>query len=137
MPLPHAVARFNKRATNRFIEPIARRTPGFAVVHHTGRRTGRRYATPVNIFGSARNGIVALTYGPKASWVQNVLAGEASIETRKGWYQITAVEIVGRDIAWPSLPGFVRIALRVLQVRHFAHLETTPTSSLPRLAAGG
>ena len=86
MPLPRAVARFNKRVTNRFLEPIARRSSGFAVVHHVGRRSGREYTTPVNLFRLGDEGagvgdrsttdaaIVSLTYGPSADWVRNVLA---------------------------------------------------------------
>ena len=137
MPLPHVVARFNKRVTNRFLEPIARRSPGFAVVHHTGRRSGASYATPLNLFGLGdgvdqdegvdRGGdaIVSLTYGPSADWVQNVLAGSGAVEDRSGRRSSSPRRVVGRDVAWPVLPRLVRGALRMLRVRDFLLLSIT------------
>lgn len=135
MPVPYAVARFNKRVTNRFVEPIARRTGGFAVVHHEGRRSGRSYRTPINVFHNAADGgnaidsnnqsevIAALTYGPRADWFQNALAGEALLETKSGTSLITRIEVIDRVTAWPALPMFVRLALRLLRVHHFARLS--------------
>lgn len=121
--MPYVVARFNKRVTNRFIEPIARRSPGFAVVHHRGRRSGTAYRTPVNVFAfDEGQALVVLTYGPKADWFQNVLRGNARVETKATSLLITAVDVVDRVGAWPSLPWFVRLALRVLRVHDFARL---------------
>ena len=123
MPLPRAVARLNKRFTNRFLEPVARRSRGFAVVHHVGRRTGNAYRTPVNLFALGDDAVVSLTYGPSADWVQNVLAGSGEIEDRRGRTRIRSVEVVGREVAWPALPLVVRGALRVLRVRDFLRLS--------------
>ena len=50
MPIPKRVAHFNKRVTNRVTRHIAGWMPGFAIVTHVGRRSGRTYRTPVNIF---------------------------------------------------------------------------------------
>lgn len=122
MPFPHVVARFNKRVTNRFVEPVARRTSGFAVVHHVGRQTGAVYRTPVNVFRLDGDLVVALTYGMRADWIQNVLVGPASIETDGSVTPIGRVEVVGRATAWRALPWFVRSALRLLRVRDFARL---------------
>ncbi len=127
MPLPRAVARFNRRYTNRFIEPVVARSSGFAVVHHVGRRSGAAYRTPVNVFdGGDGSLVVALTYGPSADWVQNVLAGPASLVRRGDEVRVVGVEVVGRDAAWAALPWFVRLALRVLRVRDFARLVVDP-----------
>ena len=123
MPLPRAIARFNKRVTNRFIEPIARRSSGFAVVHHVGRRSGAAYSTPVNLFAFDGHGIVALTYGPSADWVQNVLAAGGTVENSSGIRPIDTAEIVDRAAAWPALPAIVRGALRTLRVRDFMRLS--------------
>ena len=123
MPLPRAIARFNKRVTNRFIEPVARRSSGFAVVHHVGRRSGASYSTPVNLFALQGHVIVALTYGPAADWVQNVLATGGTVENASGIKPIAAAEIVGRRAAWPALPAIVRCALRTLRVRDFMRLS--------------
>jgi len=129
VPLPRAVARFNRRFTNRFVEPIVRRSAGFASVHHVGRRSGSEYRTPVNVFDLDGDLIVALTYGPSADWVQNVRASGAHVVRRGATMEIVDVAVVGRDTAWPALPWFVRGALRVLQVREFARLRTAPRAA--------
>ena len=133
MPLPHWVARVNRRVTNRILEPLARVSPGFAVVQHSGRRSGRTYRTPVNVFEADRHLLVALTYGPKADWFRNARAGPAHLERRGRLLPIETISVVGRDQAWPHLPGVVRLALRLLTVRDFAMLSVaTPGETLLR-----
>ena len=74
MPIPKAVAAFNKRVTNRITGPFAGRLPGFAVVTHVGRSSGRHYRTPVNMLRRGADYVFVLTYGPQADWVRNVEA---------------------------------------------------------------
>jgi deazaflavin-dependent oxidoreductase (nitroreductase family) len=88
-----------------------------------GRRSGREYHTPVNVFDLDGDLIVALTYGPTADWIRNVLAGPARLVRRGATMEIVDVVVVGRETAWRALPRFVRAALRVLQVREFARLS--------------
>jgi hypothetical protein len=52
MPLPRSVARFNRRVTNQITGPLAPYAPGFGVIIHTGRKSGRQNRTPVNVFRS-------------------------------------------------------------------------------------
>src|SRR5215510_8841740 len=83
MPLPRRMAEFNKRVTNRISRHVAPWAPGFAIVHHVGRRTGRAYDTPVNVFKRPDGYLFALTYG-EGEWVKNVLtAGGCDITTRR------------------------------------------------------
>nr|WP_202881506.1 nitroreductase family deazaflavin-dependent oxidoreductase [Pedococcus badiiscoriae] len=78
-----AVGRWNRVGFNRLSTPVARHLPGYAVVHHRGRRSGRAYQTPVNLFRVGDRYVIALTYGPQTDWVRNVLAaGGCTIETR-------------------------------------------------------
>ena len=84
MPIPKKVAGFNRRVTNRLTIHIAGWIPGFAIVSHAGRRSGRIYRTPVNVFRDGENYLFALTYGHKTNWVSNVIAaGGCEIETRR------------------------------------------------------
>jgi deazaflavin-dependent oxidoreductase (nitroreductase family) len=63
--------------------PVARYLPGFGIVVHTGRKTGRRYRTPVNVFRRSGVYVIALTYGTRADWVRNVRSAEGCLlETR-------------------------------------------------------
>jgi deazaflavin-dependent oxidoreductase (nitroreductase family) len=56
---------------------------GFGVVVHQGRRSGRLYQTPVNVFATEDGYVLALTYGPDTDWVKNVLvAGGCELRTR-------------------------------------------------------
>ena len=126
VPLPRWVARFNKRVTNRFMEPLARRFSNFAVVEHRGRTSGLVYRTPINLFEQDGRFIAALTYGPGADWVRNVLAGGGSVEIRGEVRPISAANVVDRATAWPALPLIVRFALRVLRVVDFLALEPEP-----------
>jgi hypothetical protein len=49
MPIPQIVRQWNKAGLNRVTRHIARWMPGFGVVVHRGRRSGRVYQTPVNV----------------------------------------------------------------------------------------
>ena len=83
MPISLRVARFNKHVTNHLTGPFAGRLPGFAIVTHVGRRSGKAYQTPVNVFRDGNRYVFALTYGPGAEWVRNlVAAGGCEIRTR-------------------------------------------------------
>ena len=83
MPISLQVARFNKRFTNRITRLFAARAPGFAILSHTGRKSGKIYETPINVFRTATGYRVALTYGAQAEWVKNVLAsGECVLHVR-------------------------------------------------------
>ena len=122
MPLPHVVARGNKRCTNWFIEPLVRRSGRFIRVRHVGRRSGTPYSTPLYGFSDSRSTVVVLTYGPRADWVQNVRAGAASIERDGDVQRIESLELVEREAAWPILPSVVRSGVRILRVTQFARL---------------
>ena len=47
------VRRANRHVANPVLGPFAQRLPGFAVLLHVGRRSGRQYRTPVNLFVAA------------------------------------------------------------------------------------
>src|SRR3954470_9330791 len=123
MPLPKRLARFNRVATNRVLAPAARYLPGFAVVTHVGRRSGRVYRTPVNLFRAGDRHAIALTYGRDSQWVRNVLAaGEAEVETRGRTIRLVDPEIV-RDPRRSLVPAPVRVPLRAARVSDFMLLR--------------
>jgi hypothetical protein len=87
MPLRIArrVARFNRAVTNPIQLQYAWLLPPWAVILHRGRRSGRLYRTPVNVFPRPGGCVVALTYGPQSDWVRNVLAAGSWGEDRARW----------------------------------------------------
>ncbi len=74
MVLPRAIAKFNRRVTNQVLGRLTPIVPGFATIVHTGRKSGKTYRTPVNLFRVGDAYLIALTYGPGSDWVRNVLA---------------------------------------------------------------
>jgi len=129
MPLPRRLAKFNRVVTNRVLGPLARYLPGFAVVSHVGRRSGRTYRTPVNLFRRGDDYVIALTYGAGSQWVRNVLAaGGADIETRGRRLHLVDPKVV-RDPARSFVPELVRIPLRLANVDEFMLLKRAGAAS--------
>ncbi len=113
MPLPKKLARFNLKVTNRITGPFAQRLPGFAIVHHVGRRSGTRRTTPVNMFRDGDEYVIALTYGRDSQWVKNVLAaGEFDVVTRGRRVHLTDPRIVKHA----HVPAPVSAILNALEV---------------------
>src|SRR5262245_8080386 len=114
-----AIARFNKQVTNRITVRLAGWMPGFAIVTHTGRRTGRTYRTPVNVFRNGERYLFALTYGAQSDWVRNVLAaGRCGIETRRRTVALVAPERF-TDPTRQLIPAPARWILALLSVNEF------------------
>jgi deazaflavin-dependent oxidoreductase (nitroreductase family) len=85
VPFPRWLARANKVGLNRVAKHVAPWAPSLGLVVHRGRRSGRRYETPIMVFPTENNGfIIALTYGAEhTEWVKNVVAA-GGCELRTG-----------------------------------------------------
>ena len=131
MPIPRVVARVNRVVTNRVTGLFAGHVPGFGVIVHQGRRSGRQYRTPVNVFGVPGGYLVALTYGADSDWVKNVVAANRCIlEVRGRRVRLTNPRIV-RDESRRDVPPIVRTILGLLGVTEFLRLTTD--SHAPRM----
>ncbi len=129
MPIPLSVGRFNKKVTNRITGRVATRLPGFGVVIHTGRKSHKQYRTPINVFRRGDKYLVALTYGPNADWVRNVLAsGGCTLETRGRTVRLTRPRLF-HDERRSTMPPHVRLVLGLADVSDFLELtRETPQS---------
>ena len=117
------LARVNRQVTNRITGPLARWLPGFGVIVHTGRKSKRRYRTPVNVFAAPDGYVVALTYGADSDWVRNVLAaGGCELESRGRTRHLTAPRIFHDESRRP-VPPAVRPILRLIGVADFMALR--------------
>jgi deazaflavin-dependent oxidoreductase (nitroreductase family) len=127
MPLPDGLARFNRRVTNRITGPFARWLPGFGVVVHRGRATGREYRVPVNAFRHRDRVVIALTYGADRDWVRNVVAAGGCEMVRRGTtIGLTRPAILDGAPALALVPAPVRWILRRLGVTEVMTLEPRP-----------
>src|SRR5207245_6833958 len=106
------LAAFNLAVTNRISSRFAPRLPGFGIVTHVGRKSGRVYRTPVNVFRAPNGFLIALTYGRESEWVRNVLAaGGCELTTRCVRHQLYAQTIVRDPTCW-RVPFPVWVILR-------------------------
>lgn len=115
---PTRLRRFAPVAT-RVVNPVTARfagwMPGFALLTHRGRRSGRMYRTPLNVFRRGDQFVFVLTYG-RSQWVENVLAaGECQMRHRRRDVDLVAPEIIA-DPALTLVPRPVRLVGRVARV---------------------
>jgi deazaflavin-dependent oxidoreductase (nitroreductase family) len=119
------VAGFNLAVTNRITSRFAARLPGFGILTHVGRKSGRLYRTPVNVFRAPEGFLIALTYGRESEWVKNVVAaGGCKLETRHVRYLLSAPTIV-HDPTRRRFPLFVRIVLGIIGANDYMELSTS------------
>ncbi len=98
---------------------------GFGILTHVGRKSGRLYWTPVNVFRAPEGFLIALTCGRDSDWVKNVLAaGGCKLETRHVRYLLSAPTIV-HDPTRRRFPLFVRIVLGVIGANDYMQLSTS------------
>ncbi len=99
--------------------------PGFAIVVHQGRVSGRQYRTPVMAFPRRGGGwVIALTYGPDVQWARNVqVRGGCTLEVR-GRRLAASNPTVVRDPTRRAVPAPVRLVLRLIDVDLFLELDT-------------
>src|SRR3982074_175434 len=117
------VAAFNLAVTNRITSRFAARLPGFGILTHVGRKSGRVYRPPVNVFRVPEGFLIALTYGRDSEWVRNVLAaGGCELETRGVRYQLSVPTIV-HDPTRRRFPLPVRVILGVIGASDFLQLS--------------
>jgi deazaflavin-dependent oxidoreductase (nitroreductase family) len=126
MVIPKRVARVNRVVTNRVAGHVAGWLPGFGIVQHRGRRSGRPYRTPINVFRVSDGYVAALTYGTDTDWVKNVLAaGGCELEVRRRRVRLTDPRVV-HDETRHDMPLGVRQLLAVLGVTDFLYLTVAP-----------
>src|SRR6516225_6366948 len=128
MPLPRRVAHFNRHVTNRVLSPLAYWLPHFGIIVHRGRKSGREYRTPVNVFRRPGGFIVALTYGPQSDWVHNVLAvGEATLQTQGRRVRLGNPRLI-HDETRRAVPPVLRLVGRLGRVAYFLDLTLVESS---------
>jgi deazaflavin-dependent oxidoreductase (nitroreductase family) len=120
--LPRRLARFNRVAANRVTRPVAGWLPGFGVVVHRGRRSGREYRTPINIYRISEGYVAALPYGV-TDWARNVMAaGGCELKTRGRRRHLTRPRLV-HDPSRRDMPPVIRQIVGVIGVADFLYLR--------------
>jgi deazaflavin-dependent oxidoreductase (nitroreductase family) len=74
--------------------------PGWAVVHHRGRKTGRALSVPVAVIVTPEVFVINLPWGPGTNWVRNVVVAGGCVVRWKGVdHPVTRPELVDKTAA--------------------------------------
>jgi deazaflavin-dependent oxidoreductase (nitroreductase family) len=111
-----------RRTNRRFVNPrqlASAGTPGAyaGIIRHTGRRSGTAFETPVTPVPTPDGFVIALPYGTRADWLQNVLAsGRATLVTEGRTWDVDRPEVVPTTAVEQHFPEKERRNLRFLRV---------------------
>jgi deazaflavin-dependent oxidoreductase (nitroreductase family) len=117
-----------QRYVNPVVRPVARKLPTFGVLTYRGRKTGRRYHTPINAFRRGDSYFFFLTYGSDVQWVKNVLAaGSCSLETRGQVVELVDPELITDPELRPA-PAVARfVERRIAGVTQYLRMRARTT----------
>ncbi|HZC89424.1 MAG TPA: nitroreductase family deazaflavin-dependent oxidoreductase [Mycobacterium sp.] len=110
MQLPQRLARFNRHVTNPIQRMWAGWAPSFGILEHVGRRSGKQYRTPLNVFDAEVDGkpgvAILLSYGPDRDWLKNLNAAGSGRMRRHGkTFGVSNPQTVTKEQAAPHVTG--------------------------------
>nr|WP_090343100.1 nitroreductase [Mycolicibacterium malmesburyense]CRL73898.1 deazaflavin-dependent nitroreductase family protein [Mycolicibacterium malmesburyense] len=125
------VRTFNKYVLNPAMMQLAGRKLWYAsVIRHTGRRSGRHYATPVVADRIDDGFIIPLPYGTDVDWLRNVQAsGEAIVTSRGRNYNLVEPRIINARTAGKLLSSRRR-AYECFGIDDFLRLNRVGSSTV-------
>lgn len=109
MRLPQWLAEFNRYVTNPIQRVWAGFVPAMGIIEHRGRRSGKQYRTPVNVFPTDDGLAILLSYGPDRDWVKNLAAaGGGQIKRYGRTHAYANPKVVTKAEAAPHVKGLWR-----------------------------
>jgi deazaflavin-dependent oxidoreductase (nitroreductase family) len=94
---------------NPMLGPLLKRLPGFAVIRHRGRSSGKDYETIVSAYRKGSVLAIGLVHG-KTNWVKNVLAaGEADIHVGRKDLHLVNPRVLPVGTVDPALSRVARM----------------------------
>jgi hypothetical protein len=123
-----AVRGFNKHLLNPAMLRLAGRPHWYAArLEHVGRRSGRRYATPVVASAVPGGFVVPLPYGPGVDWLRNVQAAQGGVLVVQGRrYTFTEPEVLRTSQLYPDLPHRDQLRSRLWRIGHWLRVKAAP-----------
>ncbi|KRE25381.1 nitroreductase [Mycobacterium sp. Soil538] len=121
-PARDAIRQFNKYVLNPAMLLVAGRRHWYAaVIHHTGRRTGRSYTTPVVAERTPGGVIIPLPYGTGVDWLRNArAAGRATMTVHGESFDVVDPKLIDAATASTQLSARRRRAFQRFGIDHFA-----------------
>ena len=114
-----------KYTLNPLTRRLARSSFGpFSIVRHVGRRSGKRYETPIIVAPVNDGFVIELTYGPDVDWHKNVVAaGGCTLVWHGKEYVIDRIKPVDPQTGRAAFSPPQRFILRLLRRKHFEKLK--------------
>src|SRR2546426_1453011 len=116
-----------------FVNPLVlliagrRWMPIVGILHHRGRRSGRRYATPLGMRPAPGGFVIPLTFSDHAAWYQNVLAAGRAVVTYGGRdHQVGEPDVIDFTAAAASFPRYERLQFQAIGITQFLRLTAAP-----------
>lgn len=129
-----------KHTLNPLTLSMARRGAGpFALIRHTGRKSGKTFETPL-ILARVPEGFVAeLTYGPEVNWYRNVVAANrATVIWKAREFEVVGIEPIETAAGLRAFGPPASWLLKFLRRHEFRLLrEARPGSNPDRPEASG
>lgn len=130
-PLPGTGSRSLMHRLTIALGPIGRPLAGtrwlplYAILRHTGRKSGTQYAIPIVAFPTEDGFVIPLPFGNETQWVRNLFAGSGGIRWRARGYAVDRPELVGLDDApvVDAVPRVLRAAARRLGILRWVRVR--------------
>ena len=119
------------RPLGRWALPLSGRRwlPLYVILRHTGRRSGRAYATPVVAFRTPDGFLIPLPFGDETQWARNLFAaGEAELRRAGVDHPIVEPRVVDGPAAAPHMPPLLRFLATRLGLRQFVLVRIPPAT---------
>jgi deazaflavin-dependent oxidoreductase (nitroreductase family) len=112
MLFPPWFERFQIKYLNPMLRPLSKRMPGFAVITHRGRTSGKEYETIVTAYRKGNVLAIGLAHG-KTNWVKNVLAaGESDIHVARKDLHLVNPRVLPAGTVDPTLPRMAQLVAK-------------------------
>ena len=117
---------FNKHVTNKILIHIAGRNFGhFAILTHEGRKSGKLYRIPIIAEPIANGFVIAMTYGKKVDWYENILAkGSCSLHWKHKDFTLVNPQLIDPEIGVTAFPKKLQSVLKRKGIEYYLKLET-------------
>lgn len=101
--------------------------PGFGMLEHTGRTSGRTYRTPLNVAAVEGGFIIVLVYGRESDWLRNVeAAGGARLVHRGKPYALSNPRVDPRCARQRWVPLPMRLMARLVRSDGVLRVDAVP-----------
>lgn len=130
MRVPRGVAGFNRRVTNPVARSLTPWLPCLGTLEHVGRKSGRRFRTPLLVFKTQNGFAILIGYGLESDWLKNVLAGGPTVLHKWGKaITLANPRIVSKAEAAPLITPAPRLFYRLFPYNEAALVLKKPGCS--------